>query len=471
MKLNVESKSNPWLLGESLYTRLTMPVEASVSGRISLYEAARYYVYFSDIDNLNEGNLYEASWLASLGQKALQKASRGFGTMVGWAKSFGGMIGDGWKKIKGLSKKAAKKLKKLGGKAGELFNKAFFWLLEKIPGGETAFEFLAEWGKTAVDKLKEMGKAIGDKLTEWAKTAKVKMITMLLKALKRGDEEIHGILKSMDLDKPVVEARRKELKALGITTISEYNLVMQTKELLNEVGLGDVAKQAATEKVGELADGAKESAEMVVAIAGDPSKATDYMEDPEEFMRGAAADGVNWILTKVLDLMEHDFKMVVELFGSTIWEPFKTGFGQAAAAMMGILSSPNLAWDKMAKYVQTLIKGFKIGGGRTKKGRAVQQLFLTNKGELFKDFFTGIIKGSNLEQVLRAVSGDPKSIKKLIVSITGAIVGGLKAAANKYGGKLTDWFGEQLDDDDEESNGGLAEMILNAIGRADLAEA
>tara|TARA_Y100000593_G_scaffold63251_1_gene116938 strand:+ start:791 stop:2182 length:1392 start_codon:yes stop_codon:yes gene_type:complete len=462
--MELQINISKFILGESLITKLTLPASAYSTGRISLFEATSWYVHNTDPGQLNEG------FLSSVGRKALNLVASGLGKLLGFGKDVGSWLWSGLQKAGNISKDILKKIGRLAGGAAGLLNRAFFWLLEKIPGGETAFNFLLEFGQKGVEKLQEMGKEIGDQLKEWAKTAKVEMVTMLLKALKRDDDQIKGILKSMNLDEPVVEARRRELSKMGVTTLREYNLVMHSKTILSEVGLSDIAKQMSTEKIGELSDDAKEKAEMVVAIVGDPSKATDYMEDPEEFMRGAAAEGVNWIMTKVLDLMEHDFELVVDLYGDMMWAPFKSGFGQAAAAMMGVLSSPNLAWEKMVTYVQALINGFKRGTEETKKGRTVQQMFLTNKGELFKDFFTGIIKGSNLEQIVRAVSGDLKSIKKLIVSVVSAIVGSLKAAAKKHGPGLTAWLGEQLNDDDDDAMNDLVNWILEQMGQMELAE-
>ena len=453
-----------FILGESLLTRLTMPAEAYTTGRISLFEATSWYVHNVHSDQLNE------SIFSNIGKKALNLVSSGLGKMLGFGKDVGSWLWSGLKKAGNISKKVLKKIGEFAGGAAALFNRAFFWILEKIPGGETAFNFLVEFGSSAVEKLKKMGKAIGDKLSKWAKTAKREMTKMLLKALKRDDDSINKILDSMDLGEPVVEAKLRELQSLGIRTIREYNLVMHSRNILNE-SFKDVATQVGKESLAELTDDAKEKAAMVAAIAKDPSSASDYIDNPEEFLRGAAADGVNWIMTQALNVMKHDIDFVIELFGDAIWTPFMTGYGQCAAAMMGILSSPNLAWEKMSKFVKSLIDGFKRGTEKTKKSRAVQMLFLGNEGELFKDFFTGIIKGSNLEQVLRAVSGDPSSIKKLIVSVTGAIVGGLKAAATEHGAGLTKWLGKQLDEEDDDALGDLVSWILEQVGQIELAEA
>ena len=150
-------------------------------------------------------------------------------------------------------------------------------------------------------------------------------------------------------------------------------------------------------------------------------------------------------------------KYMGPLFASDFFKPFESGFGLASASFMGILAAGKLSWDKMVQFVEAITKGFKLGTKRTRKGRAARFLFTDNKGELLKDMMTGIITGSNLEVIIRALSGSPTQIAEAIKRVIGAIVGGIKSAIKKMGPQVvSDAAGGDVG---EETEGGVTDAL------------
>jgi len=119
----------------------------------------------------------------------------------------------------------------------------------------------------------------------------------------------------------------------------------------------------------------------------------------------------------------------------------ETGFGLASASFMGILAASELSWPDLVRYVKSIVRGFEGGTGRppgSTSNRAGAFLFLGNQSNeydasLFKGFVTGIIKGSNIEVLVRALAGDATKIPELAKRVVGTIVNGLREAVKKQG--------------------------------------
>ena len=114
--------------------------------------------------------------------------------------------------------------------------------------------------------------------------------------------------------------------------------------------------------------------------------------------------------------------------------------------------------------IQAIQLGFKKGKDKAgKAGRAVRHLFTRGGANLLKDMVIGIVTGSNLEVIVRALAGDASQVAEAVKRLVGTIVGGIKEAIKKFGpevvkqaadgdageeaeGAVTDAMGDYIDD-------------------------
>jgi len=120
------------------------------------------------------------------------------------------------------------------------------------------------------------------------------------------------------------------------------------------------------------------------------------------------------------------------LFDSKFFKPFESGYGLAAASFMGILSMGNLGWESLVNFVESITKGFQAGEAKAgKAGRAVRYLFTQDGASMLKELVVGLVTGSNLEVIIRALMGDPTQIVEATKRLVGTILGAIKKSIAK----------------------------------------
>tara|TARA_B100000131_G_scaffold102069_2_gene99095 strand:+ start:2381 stop:3754 length:1374 start_codon:yes stop_codon:yes gene_type:complete len=432
--------------------------------RLSLVEAYNLIDYDDSRDNglLSEWDLldhyFERPWILS--ESATVRAKLicegvldGLKSAVRW---MGGKVVDFGKFVskagKKLSKGAVDVLKRIGGNIAEVFT----YIIKQMPGGEIVLDFLKNVMGSLKEKIKEMSEAIKDKVEEWAKTAKKFIIDFFLNTIWPNEPSVRAdIYKELGITEEQVEKATNEMRELGVNTITELNWALSVKGLLSE----DVSKVAA-------AKGAAEDVEDTLKVVGfleNPPDGEDGNVDPTEFMRGKAAGVVDKMFDIFAGMAEKNFlKYMQPLFDSKFFSPFASGFGLASAAFMGILASGKMSWDTMVTYITSIVNGFKVGTGKAgKAGRAVRRLFTADGAGLLRDLVKGLVEGSNIEVIIRALSGDPKQIAEAAKRLIGTIMGGLRAAVKKFTGPMVGEIvgGDTADDTQEEVEGVLGDYL------------
>ena len=367
-------------------------------------------------------------------------------------------------KGKELGKKGLEKLKQLKDGAAKLFMQ----IIEAIPGGKTVYEFVAWAGGALVDKLKEIGKAIGDKVKEWFTTAKQKLIDIVVNVIFQEDEELRqDLYKAMGVTEEEVclaqmECRRLDINsvdllnewmAAGRSPISERRFRNRRLRLLREqeekekkkgsdedpVGNcpTDKVKGATPEEINtaklavdkgfDLGGGEEETQEAAKMFGFLTKDGQSQSVNPEKLVRGRAGKIVDSMMETWANLAkDKPEKYIKPLAEKDFWEPFKTGFGLAGSALMGLVALSDNAWDQMVLYIDKIKEGIGIGNDEAMDDNELTQ---TKSGSFFANpktlgpFLKGIVEGSNIEVVIRALTGSPtmaveagKRIVKMIVT-------------------------------------------------------
>ena len=405
-------------------------------------------------------NYFERPWLLSESSNARARLliETLWDGIKNAAKIVGGKVVDAGKWAietgKKLGGKAAEIVKKLGGKIADVF--AF--VISKLPKGDIILDFLKNTVSTIGEKIKEMGKALKDQVDEWAKTAKKQIIDFFINTLfPENDKFRKDLYGAMGVTEDEVKQASNEMRELGINTITELNWSLEVSGLICEDVVDKVKEKTGVKDA--------EDTLKVLGFLENPPEGKEGNVDPVEFMRGKAGQVIEKMFEIFNKLAAKDFfKYMQPLFDSSFFRPFTSGFGLAAASFMGILAGGDLAWGKMVEYIQAIQLGFKKGTGKAgKAGRAVRWLFTGNGAALLKDMVIGIVTGSNLEVIVRALAGDASQVAEAVKRIVGTIVGGIKEAIKKFGpevvkqaadgdageeaeGAVTDAMGDYIDD-------------------------
>jgi len=365
-----------------------------------------------------------------------------------FAKEVGTELLDGAVWVTNNAKKIGKKygegtvklLKKLGGKIHDVM----IYAIKLLPGGEIVLEFLSKVAGSLKEKIQEMAKAIGKRVADFVNSAKEKIIDLFFKHV---------------IKDPTLKADLMGALGLNEGKLNNIFLLAEEPSKSQKVGLELVAKKLGLPSPDD-------TKKVVQALQGKSEKG----EDPASALRGAGADVVEKLIEFWLKLVEQNPKKYHKpFFTSKFFEPLGTGFGFAAAAILGILAASELPWNDLVTYVKSIMRGFAGGmdkpeGAETKYAAAY--LFLGNKSNnydatLFKSFITGIIRGSNLEVITRALLGDVSKIPDLIKRILKTIVNGIKENINKASKKALE--AEGLIDDKSAIN---SEDVENGFGAA-----
>jgi len=365
--------------------------------------------------------------------------------LKGFAKEVGTNLLDGAVWVTNNAKKIGKEygagtvklLKKLGGKLHDVM----IYAIKLLPGGEIVLEFLSKVAGSLKEKIQEMSKAIGKRVTDFVNSAKEKIIDLFFKHV---------------IKDPTLKADLMGALGLNEGKLNNISLLAEEPSKSQKVGLELIAKKLGLPSPDD-------TKKVVQALQGKG-------EDPASALRGAGADVVEKLIEFWLKLVEQNPKKYHEpFFKSGFFEPLGTGFGFAAAAILGILAANELPWNDLVTYVKSIMRGFAGGMGKPEGAQtkyAAAYLFLGNADNgydatLFKSFVTGIIRGSNLEIIIRALLGDVSKIPDLIKRILKTIVSGIKENINKASKKALEAQG--LVDDKSAIN---SEDVENGFGAA-----
>lgn len=336
-----------------------------------------------------------------------------------------------------LSGKALKILKKVSGKLGEMIVLA----IKSLPGGEMILEFITTVGTKIKEAIESIKAKIGALIEPWIKSAKEKLIKFF------GDH----VLKDP-------ETRAEFLRAAGIN--ESYRRYI--KRIINESIIGTARG------LSDRVDGAKEF---------DAIHRGKKEIDPDAF-RKKFADQFDHLFKFWMKMVHQNPKKYHKpLYESGVFTFFgETGWGLALGSLIGLLSSGNLNWNVMVKYITSFMRGITSGDDRPKgstSDRAGAFLFMGNSGSgfdasLLQDLIKGIVGGSNVEMILRAFSFDPTAGEELLKRLGHLIASGvMKALRPSIKKGLEEEAGEELEDDlIGEMEGALGEAAAGILGVA-----
>lgn len=377
-----------------------------------------------------------------LAEGLLGSAWEGIKSLAG---KIGGKVIDAAVWVKNNAKDIAKKygketieiLKKIGGKLHEVV----VYAIKLLPGGEIVLEFLSTVAGSIEEKIKEMSAAIGKKVEEFVSTAKKKIVDFFFEYVLKDPALKAEILSAMGL---------KESRLNNVSLLVEEESGSSPSELVAKtLGLPSPERAKA----------------VVAALQGKG-------DDPAGTLRDAGGDALGKLIDFWLKLVKKDPKKYHEpFFKSGFFEPLGTGYGFAATAILGILAASELPWKALTTYVNSIMRGFKGGMGKPEGAQtkyAAAYLFLGNKSNeydasLFKSFITGIIKGSNLEVIVRALSGDVSKIPELVKRLLKTIINGIKEKINEASKKALEVEGIVSDGAEEAFSGVMEKYVDDAF--------
>jgi len=314
------------------------------------------------------------------------------------------------------------------------------FIITKIPGGETIVTFVKEYAGKMSAIIKETQNYMKGKISGWAQKAKKWFTDYLINNLFDKHPELKkDVMEELGLtDKDDKEAV-KENERLGIRNLSEFNDKLEhafSKKAKTEAKTGD-AMQA-----GNI--GQQTLQFMNVLESDTPISGT-------ALARAAAGAVLKHLLNAVVKICLKDntkYKTYLgPLWDSELFEPFKTGYGLVSSALLGLASSSNVNLENVVPYVKGIMEGYekkeqevkataKVGleDADEKEVFAAPKLFMENGAKLLIDFLVGLIEGSNIEVIVRALAGDPSKFvdagKRVMALIVNAIRAGIKAHAS-----------------------------------------
>ncbi len=436
---------------ESLLTSLQWPDQNKIDEEWSLMCS-----YISHPYLLNESTRSQAKLLVEQFWEKFKAMASSVGAKV---VDFSAVAAE---KGKDLGKKGLENLKQLKDVAAKMLMQ----VMEAIPGGKTVYEFVTWAAGGLVDKLKEIGQAIGDKVKEWFKTAKKKLIDIVVNVIFQDDPDLkQDLYKAMGVTEEEVCLAQMECRRLGIDSIDLLNEWIDAgrspiderrfrdnrlrllreqeaekkgkdKEPVGNCPKDEVIKatpeeiktaKLAVDKGFDLGGGDDETQEVAKMFGFLTKDGQSQSVNPEKLMRGRAGQMIDRLMEIWSNLAtDNPEKYIKPLAEKDFWEPFKTGFGLAGSALMGLLSLSDTAWEQMVVYIDKIKEGIGIGN---KEAMDDNELTQTKSGSFFANpstlgpFLKGIVEGSNVEIIIRALTGSPtmaveagKRIVKMIVT-------------------------------------------------------
>jgi galactitol-specific phosphotransferase system IIC component len=145
---------------------------------------------------------------------------------------------------------------------------------------------------------------------------------------------------------------------------------------------------------------------------------------------------------------------------------------------MGILTMADNAWDLLVTYIEKIKEGIGIGMKEAMDDEEMTQTksgSLFSKPETFGAFFKGVIQGSNIEMVSRAIGSagtDVTAVKEVVKRIVSMIIAAVQALMKKQEedvekevqGQMGDESTGGIDDKTAEDLAKSAEETTDAIG-------
>jgi hypothetical protein len=361
-------------------------------------------------------------------------------------------------------------------------------LIRQLPGGEVVLRFMSNYAGRLQELISQAGASVRDTLGAWKQKAQDYVVEWLVQHLFDKDKSLKGkVMKHLGISEKKMESARSINRRRGIRTLQELDDDFERenrtrmaersrpRRLREEqppaAEISDKGAQAVTiEDILKVQESGTQTARLMGFLEGDASAG------PSELLRGNLALIVKKILTAVVQIAAKDPSVytqhVAPLWQSRLFAPFKTGWGLAMSAVMGIAASASIALDAMVKFLGSMMKGFDLGGGdATKETQLAGQsgvkvtltaeMFMSEGAKLMIDLVAGIIEGSNLEIIIRLMTGDATKVGEAVKRISGTIVNAIKAAVLKLGpAAVQTATGGKVAD---QADGGVAFTIGNAL--------
>lgn len=323
-----------------------------------------------------------------------------------------------WNSIKGKTKAFIDGVKKF---AGDVVPGAFIIGLSKLgDAGKKIWAFVSELAGEAYAKLAGMV----DEFKAWLEKQKDQIVANILNLL------LKTVLKvKPDLYNQLLAACEKG----GIKT-----------------GLAPVAAAAPAAPAAVKENVVAGAVKAAVAVQG--AAATVASGNPREII-GSLVEN---LFDAIGSILNDDLKrqIVKVLF------PIPAGSNAAIGALLAIplaQQSGSLGFDMLVDFVTQVVATVKHLAAKA-SGIFQEDSFenlLVKHFDSLKGAIVGLIKGSNIEMLLRAAGGDPGAAKNVIAQLLKLLVGAVKAKVKEISGKEAD---AQPDDESVES---AADFLLN----------
>ena len=358
-----------------------------------------------------------------------------------------------WNSIKGKTKAFIDGVKKF---AGDIVPGAFIIGLSKLgDAGKKIWAFVSELAGEAYAKLT----AMVDEFKAWFEKQKDQIVANILNLL------LKTVLKvKPDLYNQLLAACEKGGIKTGLAPVAAPAAVAPIGTAVKEgVVAGAVA---ATNAVGKAVN--------VAGKLGFGQAAENTPTDSIGTIRNQVGDLVEKLFDVIGSILNDQLKREIV---STIF-PIPAGSSIAIGALLVIplaQQSGSLGFDMLVDFVTQVVATVKHlaakASGKISLFREASFLesrkilleaktnsfvnLLVKQFDSIKGAIVGVIKGSNIEMIIRAAGGDPGAAKNVIVQLLKLLVGAVKAKVKEISGKEIDA------EPDEESVESAAEFLLN----------
>lgn len=370
-------------------------------------------------------------------------------------------------------------VKAAAAKASEIMT----YVIMQIPGGETVLNFLKDTASQLSEIIKQTAAYMKDKIQGWVKTAKTWFMDYLINDLFDKNPDLKdAVTKKLGLTDSDLKDIEKTAKSEGIRSVKDYNRVMEEREsrrgrLRTEAPNPEAAKAAATggqtvvDTAMEVKDLATDTAKFMGALA------SDQPISPEDLARKFAAAAIKRLIGVVMEVCSASRKLyekcIAPIWSSPLFSIFRTGFGLISSAFLGIMASGSVGLDTMVEYIKGITYGWQKKDAEARTAEvarergvganplAAAKTFMANKGKLLIDLMVGLISGSNLEVIVRALSGDPTKMVDGYKRLAGLILNAIRAAMKKHGPAAVQRYA-----DSDADRGNIGDEAESAVGIA-----
>jgi hypothetical protein len=318
-------------------------------------------------------------------------------------------------------------LKNMGGKIFDYSKKLFALIIESIPGGEEALDFLINFSGKMVEGLADMFNKAKESFAKWLSSMKGPILTFVFKEAQES-----GVL-----DEIKAEMQKKGSKK------ESFHRVAKGKRLISEN------------------ENAAAGADVIQVISADPQKGVDLVAN------GARA-GIGKLVTLIIKrTLQRSSTKILHILRKKIFFGSEFLKSKAGVFMVRIVNLLGMSIDaslenmvKMASRVWSSIKGFTGGGGGgVDIGNRADMEFFDSRS--LPDLIGSLIGGESvIEKTLSAGFGDVKSLVDIISSA-------IKKITEKMVEKLSGSFDTLLEKVGLDPQGKIAQAIRKALGFAE----